>query len=64
VDAGRVYALFGRKGLGVTAMPAVNQSIQHDIGYHVRTGRHDVTEYDWEQYLAFADARLPAVASH
>lgn len=49
------YALFGRKGLGVEAMPAVDQPVGDFIGYHVRTGKHDVTAYDWEQYLRFAD---------
>jgi hypothetical protein len=54
-DAGRVYALFGKKGLGVTRMPAVNTPVMHEVAYHVRSGRHDVTEYDWDQFLAFAE---------
>ena len=55
VNAGRVYGLLGRKGLGITQMPMVDQPVMHDIGYHVRSGKHDVTEFDWDQYLTFAD---------
>ena len=50
-----VYRLFGKKGLGVDGMPPVNQPVGDTIGYHIRTGKHDVTDYDWEQYLNFAD---------
>lgn len=50
-----VYALFGKQGTGVAEWPNVNQPVGDSIGYHVRTGKHDVTAYDWEQYLKFAD---------
>jgi hypothetical protein len=59
-DVGRVYALFGKKGLGTARMPAVNQPVMHDVGYHVRTGQHDVTEFDWDQYIAFANMHWKA----
>ncbi len=51
-----VYALFGKKGLGVAEMPAVNQPVLGDaLAYHVRTGGHDVKAYDWARYCDFAD---------
>ncbi|MCI0746239.1 MAG: acetylxylan esterase [Verrucomicrobia subdivision 3 bacterium] len=50
-----VYRLFALQGLGVSEMPALNQPVGKTIGYHIRSGKHDVTEYDWEQYLDFAD---------
>ena len=57
-----VYALYGKKGLGVAAHPPVDTPVGATIGYHVRTGKHDINAYDWAQYLAFADrhfARQP-----
>jgi len=58
VAAGPVYRLLGRTDLGTTEMPPLNQPIMHDIGYHYRTGRHAVTDFDWEQALKFMDLHL------
>ena len=59
VSASRVYALLGKQGLGTTTMPAVNQSaMEGDVAYHVRSGVHDVTAFDWDRYLDFLDLHL------
>ncbi|WP_240163591.1 glucuronyl esterase domain-containing protein [Spirosoma taeanense] len=50
-----VYQLYGKTGLGTLNFPGVNQPIGQTVRYHNRTGKHDVTDYDWEQYLRFAD---------
>jgi len=56
--AGPVYCLLGVQGLETLEMPALNQPVQHTVAYHYRTGKHEVTPYDWEQFLAFADRYL------
>lgn len=56
--AGAVYELFGRKGLPSADMPGPDQPVQFDVGYHLRTGKHDINSVDWEQYLKFADHHL------
>ena len=53
--AGPVYQLLGAKPLPVDDMPPVNQPAMGTVGYHIRTGQHDVTDYDWDRYLDFAD---------
>lgn len=53
-----VYRLLGTDGLGVDDMPPVDTPVGRTIAYHVRQGAHDLTTYDWEQYLAFASRHL------
>jgi hypothetical protein len=59
VHASPVYHLFGLPGLTATEMPAPDAPIHGgEIGYHLHTGKHDLTEYDWKCYMDFADRHL------
>jgi hypothetical protein len=57
-NAEPVYNLFGIKGIPSDKMPPVNRSAGTSLRYHLRTGVHDITEFDWAQYLDFADDNL------
>ena len=55
--ASPAWELYGRKGLDATAtMPPPDTPLQDgDVSYHMRTGKHDLTPYDWDVYMNFAD---------
>ena len=58
VYAGPVYHLYGLKGLETEEMPPINSPIMNHIGYHIRSGVHDVTDFDWQCYIEFAKKHL------
>lgn len=54
-EASPVYELFGLEGLPATSLPEINNPVMGTIGYHIRSGGHSVTAFDWDNYLDFAD---------
>jgi hypothetical protein len=62
VAAGPVYRLLGTDGFAGKDHTLVEQPVRSRIGYHLRAGKHDITRYDWEQFLAFADLHLKKAA--
>ncbi|MCL4195630.1 MAG: acetylxylan esterase [Thermoguttaceae bacterium] len=55
--AGPAYRLFGKHGLGESPeMPAIGEPLHGDgVHYHIREGKHNLTLYDWQCYMDFAD---------
>lgn len=56
--ASEVYNFLGKEGLPSDSMPATNKVVMGTIGYHIREGKHDITLFDWQQYMDFADKHL------
>lgn len=58
VGAGPVYRLLNKQDLTTDQMPALDQPIMNTIAYHIHTGGHAITPFDWDQFLKFADMHL------
>ncbi len=54
--ASEIYELLGLSNLFEAEMPDAHNPIIKTVSYHLREGKHDVTLYDWQQYLAFANS--------
>lgn len=57
-NAGPVYHLYRKKGIEINQMPTVASPVGNYVHYHVRSGKHDILLYDWQQYIAFAKKYL------
>lgn len=58
--ASPVYELYGLPALSNATFPAPDTPLHSRVGYHCRTGKHDVTEYDWAQFMRFAKQQFSA----
>jgi hypothetical protein len=50
-----VYKLLGYEGLPTDTPPMLDKSVGDCIGYHNRTGDHDILSFDWMHFMNFAD---------
>jgi len=53
--ASKVWNLYGLKGLETMEMPPADKPVGNRVRFHVKTGKHSITPYDWEQFYNFAD---------
>lgn len=54
--ASEIYDLYKMPSLSNLEMPEINQPISDkQVGYHIRSGGHDINQYDWEQFVHFAN---------
>lgn len=58
VEAGKVYQLYDLEGLPVSEIPQPDSPVSGTIAYHIRTGEHNITSYDWRQFIDFANKQL------
>ncbi|MBO4447026.1 MAG: DUF4886 domain-containing protein [Bacteroidales bacterium] len=57
--ASEVYRLYGFKGLSRAKMPGAGGAVTSDrMAYHLHEGKHDITPFDWERFISFADKFL------
>ena len=55
-NAEKVYALYGEKAMLPVEPPAINTAIIASIlGYHNREGIHNMTIFDWNNFIRFAN---------
>ncbi len=56
IESQKVFALYGKKSNLTPTPPPINTPIIHSIlGYHNREGIHNMTAYDWSNFIRFAN---------
>lgn len=53
--AGAAYALYGKNGVQAAEMPLPDTPVGETIGYHIRSGEHNLLPYDWRSFIRFCN---------
>jgi len=55
-NAEKVYALYRKRSALTVELPGINSPIIYSfLGYHNREGSHNLTEYDWKNFIRYAN---------
>jgi hypothetical protein len=46
------------------AFPGLNAPVGKQVRYHIREGKHDMTDYDWGEYLRFVGEVVKTVKNY
>jgi len=57
IHACPVYALFGGKNFPTLDALEIEKPFHGDVAYHIRSGRHNITRYDWKNFMDYAVLR-------
>jgi hypothetical protein len=56
-----VYQLLATRGLATTTFPPLNSPVGDTLRFHLRSGPHELLDFDWAEYLSTATKALKPV---
>jgi hypothetical protein len=56
-----VYDFLGKDPLPIQSLPKENKPAFGIVGYYMRSGKHDIVLYDWEQFINFANLHFGTI---
>lgn len=57
INAAPAFALFGAKNFPTLDALEIDSPFHGDIAYHIKSGRHSITPYDWKNFMDYAEKR-------
>ena len=57
IHAAPAFALFGAKDFPTLDALEIDSPFHGDIAYHIKSGKHSITPYDWKNFMDYAEKR-------
>jgi len=57
INACPAFALYGAKDFPTLDALEIEKPFHGDVGYHIKSGKHNITPYDWKNFMDFAEKR-------
>ena len=57
INACPAFALFGAKNFPTLDALEIEKPFHGDVAYHIRRGKHNITPYEWDNFMNYAEKR-------